>query len=94
MAKKSPNIDFMMGYVNDFLEGRLERWAFDLDFDHHLITHFEKMERENLEYAEAFGYYISECGVDCGNGLSDAAYKRLIRKRYKQLLDVVADGFI
>ena len=92
--KKSPNIDFMMEYVEDYIEGRMERWAFDLDFDHHIITRYEKMERENSEYAEAFGFYISTCGVDCGDNLSDADHKKLIRKQYKELLSVAADGFI
>ena len=92
--KKSPNIDFMMEYVKDYLDGRMERWAFDLDFDHHIITRYEKMENENPEYAEAYGYYISECGVDRGDDLSDADHKKLLRKQYKQLLDLVDDGFV
>lgn len=92
--KKSPNIDFMMGYVKDYLDGQMERWAFDLDFDHHIITRYEKMERENSEYAEAFGYYISDCGVDCGDKLSDTDHKKLIQKQYDQLIDLVTDGFI
>ena len=94
MAKKSPNIDFMMAYVSDFLEGRMKRWEFDIDFDHHIITRFAKMERENPEFAEAFGYYISTCGVDRGDGLSDAAYKKLIREQYEELLDVAEGGFL
>jgi len=92
--KKTPNIDFMMAYVEDFLEGRLKRWEFDLDFDHHIITRYGKMEREHPEYAEAFGYYISSCGVDCGDGLSDVAYKKLIQQQYEELKDVAASGFI
>jgi len=94
MAKKSPNIDFMMEYVKDYLEGRMKRWEFDIDFDHHIMTRYAKMERENSEYAEAFAYYISTCGVDVGEKLSDAAYEKLIRRQYKELLDLVADGFL
>ena len=93
-AKRTPNIDFMNGYVEDYLEGRMERWVFDLDFDHHVIARYEKMEREDPDYAEAFGFYISEFGVDAGGGLSDAAYKKLIRKQYKELKGVAAEGYL
>ena len=95
MAKrKTPNIDFMMDYVNDFLEGRLDRFFFELDFDHNLMTHFAKMKREDPEYAEAFAYYISDFGVDCGNALTDDEYKELIQRQYDELLDVAMGRFI
>jgi hypothetical protein len=94
VKKKTPNLDFMMTYVERYLKGRLKRWEFDLDFDHHIMDRYAKMEREDAEYAEAYAYYISTYGVDCGNGLSDSAYKKLIQKQYEALLDVAATGFI
>jgi hypothetical protein len=86
------NIDFMMTYVKDYLDGKMERWAFDLDFDRHIIERHAKMERENPALAEAYGFYISECGVDCGNDLSDADFKKMIRRQYNALKATMRDG--
>jgi hypothetical protein len=91
---KTPNIDYMISYVEDYLEGRLDRFFFDLDFDHKLITHYPKMKRENPEYAEAFCFYISDWGIDVGERLSDDEFKALIQRQYDELLDVVEDGFM
>jgi len=82
----------MMKYVVDFLEGRMPRWAFDIDYSHHIMKRYPKMYREFPDFAEAFEFYIGECGVDCGDGLSDASYKKLIRKQYKALMTAASDG--
>jgi hypothetical protein len=93
-VKKTPNIDFMMSYVKDYLDGKIKRWEYDLDFNHHLITRYAKMEREHFEFAEAFSYFISECGIDCGDDLSDVDFMDLIRLNYVELLAVAKDGFL
>jgi len=91
MATK--NIDFMMDYVKDFLDGKKERWEFDVDFDHELMSRWEKMKREDPEYADVFYDWISEKGVDVGTGLSDVEYKKLIRRKYKEVKSIVSSGF-
>ena len=87
-ASKTPNINFMKGYVNKFLTGSLERWEFDLDFDHYIIERYDKMTREDRDFADAFAFYVSECGVDVGGNLSDDEYKELIRSQFHELLTV------
>jgi hypothetical protein len=91
--KKTPNIDFMISYVEDYLNGNMERWEFDIDFDYHIIERYSKMLREYRDFAEAFAFYISERGVDIGEGFSDADYKDLISRQYRELLDVAKEGF-
>ena len=87
------NIDFMMNYVKEYLDGKKERWEFDLDFDHELTKRWGKMRREDSEYAEVFYDWISEDGVDAGEGLSDSAYKKLIRRQYNEVKSIAASGF-
>lgn len=87
------NIDFMVGYVKQYLDGNLDRLQFELDFNYHLMKRYKQMCRENREYAELFYDYISEEGVDLGKGLSDMNFKKLIQKQYREVLDIVQNGF-
>ena len=87
------NIDCMMEYVKGFLDGERERWEFDLDFGHELRERWDKMCREDEEYAQVIREWIGEGGVDAGRGLSDKEYKRLIRRQYNEVKSIAADGF-
>ena len=91
MATK--NIDFMMAYVKEYLDGKKDRWEFDLDFNHELMKRWSKMRREDSEYADVFYEWISEDGVDAGANLSDSEYKKLIRLQYKEVKSIAASGF-
>jgi hypothetical protein len=64
-----------------------------LDFQNEILARYKKMARESREYAELFYDLISEGGVDAGDGLSDAEFKRLIRKQYNEVKSIAADGF-
>jgi hypothetical protein len=83
--KRTPNIDFMVAYVEDYLNGNMKRWEFDIDFDYHVIQRYHKMMREHRDFAEAFAFYISEQGVDIGDRLSDADYHILIQRQFDSL---------
>ena len=93
-ASKTPNISFMKSCVNKFIKGHVERWEFDLDFDHHIIKRYDKMLREDRDFAEAFAFYISERGVDVGRGLDDDEYRSLIHDQYQELLAVAKEGYL
>ncbi|MDR0796956.1 MAG: hypothetical protein LBE79_13060 [Tannerella sp.] len=93
MAKKKPNIDFMMEYVEDYISGRMERMFFDMDIHYHIINRWDKMELEDRDIADSFNYYICECGADVGDDLSDAKYKQLIKRQYKKLTTLIEEGF-
>jgi hypothetical protein len=80
-----PNIEFMLEYILEYLNGTLERWAFDLGFSHHLGKRRGKMRRENRAFAECFNTYVVELGFDLAKGLSDAEHKKLLRRQYRRL---------
>jgi hypothetical protein len=87
------NINFMMNMVNEFLSGKMSRLDFELDFNHELKARYNKMCREHQEYAEVFYDWLSEDGVDKSDGLSDKAFKRLIREQYNEVKSIAAEGF-
>ena len=60
-----------MDFVRKFIDEESSRFAFTLDFNHHLIQRYEKMYSENAEAAEIFAERIGEI-VDNSDKLSDA----------------------
>jgi hypothetical protein len=87
------NNNFMMGYVKQYLDGDINRFEFELDFDYLIMKKFKQMCRENREYAELFYDYISEAGVDAGKNLPDDKFKKLIKKQYNEVKDIADNGF-
>lgn len=73
--RKNTASEFMMTYVQEYLEGKRSRLDFDLDFSHYLIKHYPKMERENPDLAECFNFYLAEEGFDQAEGLSDDRHR-------------------
>ena len=87
------NIDFMMGMVKDYVSGKMPRYIFELDIQSEILARYKKMAREHREYSEVFYDWIIENGVDAGGGLSDAEFKKLIRKQFNEVKSIVKDGF-
>jgi len=87
------NINFMMNLVDSYISGKTTRTDFELDFRSELTARYKKMVREDREYAEVFYEWLSEDGVDSGDGLTDAAFKRLIKQQYNEVKDIAASGF-
>lgn len=87
------NIDYMMGMVKAYLAGEMPRYIFELDFQNEILARYKKMVREHREYAELFYDLLSEDGVDAGDGLSDAEFKRLIRRQYNEVKNIASGGF-
>ena len=84
----------MMAFVQGYLDGETDRLGFDLDFNHYLIKHYPKMERECGELADCFSFYLAEEGYDRVQGLSDAEHKRLIRKQFREFKAAMHDGML
>jgi len=87
------NINFMMDLVDSYISGRIPRHIFVLDFNYELLSRYKKMVREDREYAELFYDGLCEDGVDAGDGLSDTAFKRLIKKQFNEVKAIVKSGF-
>jgi len=86
------NIDYMMKLVENYLSGKTPRYIFELDFQTEILERYSKMTREDSNFAEFFYEMISEEGVDAGDQLSDAEFKKLIRKQYRDVKSVEDDG--
>ena len=87
------NIDFVMSMTKSFLDGETDCMSYFLDFPYEVETRFRKMVREDRDYAELILDCLVEEGTDRFNELSDAQFKKLIRKQYKYIKDVVNEGF-
>ena len=85
-------MEFMIAFVREYLDGERSRMDFDLDFNHYLIKHYPRMERQNAELADCFNFYLAEEGLDKAHGLSDAAHKKLIKRQFAEFESAMRDG--
>jgi len=74
----------MMNFVKDYLDGKITRMVFDLDFNYHLTEHYSRMEYENSDIAECFYFYLSQEGFDQAENLNDDEHKKLILKQWNE----------
>ena len=88
------NFELMMEFVERYLDGKMDRMGFDLDFNHYLMKYYPSMERNYGELADCFNFYFAEEGYDQAQDLSDAAHKKLIRKQYKEFKAAMHDGML
>lgn len=91
---KTPNIDYMMEMTTSYLDGEMDIIDYTLDFPYELEERYEKMVRENHEYADLIYECLIEEGTNQSSNLSDSQFKKLIRKQYKYIKGVVEDGFL
>jgi len=84
----------MMNFVQDYLDNKIDRFDWDLEFATYLSKHYPKMHRESSELAECFVFYLVEEGFDQGVGLNDAEHKKLIRKQFKEFKAALKDGLL
>jgi hypothetical protein len=86
---------FMIDFISDFINGKIERYFFDLDYSAYVIEHFPHMESENSRIADKFTYTIDrayERGTDLG--LSDEEFRVKISNAFdewlgKKKLDII-----
>jgi len=91
--QKNTASEFMMTFVQEYLDGKRSRLDFDLDFSHYLMKHYAKMDRENPDLAECFNFYLAEEGFDHAEGLSDDRHRKLIQKQFNKFKAALRDGF-
>ncbi|MBQ3708343.1 MAG: hypothetical protein II889_10610 [Clostridia bacterium] len=87
-VKAGANIAFMMNFVCDFIDERMDRDSFDLDFHHHLIERYDGMFRENAEAAQAFAESIGDV-VDRSSAMSDDDFRDALCDPYDLVLDIL-----
>ena len=92
MAAKS-GMKFMTGFVREYLYGTLERLDWDCDFNHYLIKHYPKMDREDRDLAECFNFYLAEQGFDLAGDLPDNEHRKFIHEQFAKFEDIRENGF-
>ena len=88
------NINYIMDMTKSFLDGEIDIIDFYLDFPYEIEKRYRKMVREDRDYAELIFDYLVEEGTNKYGDLSDAQFKRLIRKQYKYIKGVASEGFL
>lgn len=74
---------FMMEFIRDFIDGKMARFEFELDYDGYIIEHFPQMEGENPVFAEIFAATV-DSAVDIARrrGLSDELFRECLAVPY------------
>lgn len=88
-----PNIDYMMNMTKEYLAGKIEGYAYCLDFPYELDKRYKKMHREDDDYCDLIYECLYEEGVILFNSLSDTEFKKLIRKQYNYIKKIAREGF-
>ena len=88
------NINYIMDMTKSFLDGEIDIIDFYLDFPYEIEKRYRKMAREDRDYAELIYDYLVEEGSNKYDDLTDAQFKKLIRKQYKYIKDVASEGFL
>ena len=83
---------FMINFVLEYLNDDMDRLSFDLDFNYYLLQNFSKMERENCGLADCLNFYLAENGIDFAQNSDDSAHKKLIRKQWATVEEIMRDG--
>lgn len=88
-----PNIDYMMNMTKEYLSGKIDVIDYSLDFPYELDQRYRKMHREDDDYCDLIYECLYEEGVVLYNELSDAEFKKLIRKQYNYIKKIAKEGF-
>lgn len=83
----------MMNMTKEFLSGKIDDISYTLDFPHELEQRYKKMHREDDDYCELIYECLYEEGIALYNELSDADFKKLIRKQYNYIKKIAKEGF-
>jgi hypothetical protein len=83
----------MMNMTKEYLSGKLDIIAYSLDFPYELDKRYRKMHREDDDYCDLIYECLYEEGVALYNELSDAEFKKLIRKQYNYIKKIAREGF-
>jgi hypothetical protein len=84
----------MIEFVKEYLDGKMSRMDFDLDFSQHIKKYYPKMERDIYELADCFYFYLVEEGYDHSEYLTDGEHKKLIRRQFNEFMSAMNDDIL
>lgn len=73
-------INYVMDMTKSFLDGEIDCISYSLDFPYEIEKRYRKMVRKDRECAELIFDYLVEEGTNKYDDLTDAQFKKLIRK--------------
>jgi hypothetical protein len=82
--KKTPNIDFIVGMVEDFVNGG-DYSSFTLDFMHYFIEKYDAMCLEDEFYADMINYYLFEKAFDKHRDDKEDKLRKIMKKALREL---------
>ncbi|WP_313346629.1 hypothetical protein [Sedimentibacter sp.] len=82
--KKTPNIDFIVGMAEEFVNGG-DYWNFTLDFMHNFIEKYDAMCREDEVYADMINYYLFQKAFDIHHDDPEDKLRKIMKKALKEL---------
>ena len=88
-VKAGKNIAFMMNFVCEFIDEKMDRLSFELDFNHYLNEKYDGMYRENPEAAEVFALQIGDV-VDHSDHMTDDEFRDELCDPYDLVRDILA----
>ena len=83
------NINALLKMTKEYLDGEISRIDYELDFPYEVEKRYQKMCREDADYADMLYFYLIEFGTDQAAGLSDEDFHKLIQSQYLDVLDGV-----
>lgn len=88
-----PNIDYIMEMTKEYLDGKMELFAYELDLPYELEQRYQKMRREDPDYCELIYEELYEEGVCVATQMSESEFKKLLRKKYNRIKKIAREGF-
>ena len=82
--KKTPNIDFIIGMAEDFVNGG-DHIDFKLDFTYYFIQKYDKMCKEDEVLADMINYYLFEKAFDIHKNDPEDKLRIVMKKALEEL---------
>ena len=89
------NINYLMDMTKEFIDGKMNGVTFMLDFPYEFEIRYQEMLEEHRDYSDLIYDELIERGVyvQYDDNLSDSAFRKIIKARYKYIKSVEKDGF-
>ena len=82
--KRTPNIDFIVGMAEDFVNGG-DYLNFSLDFMHYFIEKYDAMCHEDEIYADMINYYLFEKAFDQHRDDPEDELRKIMKNALREL---------
>ena len=83
------NINTVLRMVREYLNGDMNEIDFYLDFPYEIEKRYQKMCREDPDYADMIYYYLVENGTDLHRSMTSEEFHDHIQKQYDNVMDGV-----